>query len=92
VDYLFHVSANGTLDPRVSYTHTDKHYASIFENPFYLMAARNLLDASIDWVVGKWDTQIYGTNLTDQIYEIAGGTDVYYGPPRQAGIQATYRF
>lgn len=92
VDYTFHVSANGTLDPRVTYSHTDKQYASIFQNPFYEMAARNLVDASIDWVVGHWDAQVWAKNLTNQTYEIAGGNNVYYGPPRQAGLQGTYRF
>jgi iron complex outermembrane receptor protein len=91
VDYLFHFG-NGTIDPRVTYSHTDQQYASIFEVPYNLMQARNLIDASIDWNVDKWDLQLFGTNLTNQLYIIAGGNPVYYGPPRQAGVQATYHF
>jgi iron complex outermembrane receptor protein len=91
VDYTVHLG-NGTVDPRLTFSHVDKQYASIFQDQFNLMQARNLLDASIDWVVGKWDTQVFATNLTDQTYIIAGGNPIYYGPPRQLGIQATYHF
>ena len=91
VDYLFHVGM-GTIDPRVTFSHTDQQYDSIFENPYNLMQARNLWNASVDWVVNKWDLQLFGTNLGNQTYIIAGGNPLYYGPPRQGGIQATYRF
>jgi iron complex outermembrane receptor protein len=92
VDYQFHLGSTSVIDPRVTYTHVDKQYASIFEYQFNLMQARNLLDASIDWTAGKWDVQLFSTNLTNQLYVISGGASFYYGPPRQAGIQATYHF
>jgi iron complex outermembrane receptor protein len=93
VDYQFHVGA-GTIDPRLTYAHTDQQYDSIFETPFNLLGARNLLSGSIDWTVGKWDTQIFGTNLTNATYVIGNGNGnvVYYGNPRQIGVQATYHF
>lgn len=91
VDYNFNTGI-GVVDPRVTFSHTDQQYASIFENQYNLMQARNLLSASVDWIVNKWDVQLYGTNLTDQIYIIAGGNPLYYGAPRQGGLQATYRF
>ncbi|HLK71355.1 MAG TPA: TonB-dependent receptor, partial [Steroidobacteraceae bacterium] len=91
VDYMFHVG-NGTIDPRVTFSHTDAQYDSIFEVPYNLMQARNLLDASIDWVVGRWDTQVFGTNLGNQTYIIAGGDPLYYGPPRQLGLQVLFHF
>jgi len=91
VDYQFHVG-NGTIDPRVTFSHTDQQYASIFQVPYNLMEARNLWNASVDWVVGKWDTQLYGTNLSNQTYIIAAGNPIYYGAPRQLGLQETFRF
>ncbi len=91
VDYVFHVG-NGTIDPRVTFSHTDAQYASIFEVPYNLMQARNLWDASADWAVGKWDTQLYGKNLSNETYIIAGGNPVYYGAPRQLGLQETFHF
>lgn len=90
-DYQFHVG-NGTIDPRVTFSHTDQQYASIFEVPYNLMEARNLWSGSVDWVVGKWDTQLYGTNLSNQTYIIAGGNPLYYGAPRQLGLQETFHF
>ncbi len=62
VDYQFHVG-NGIIDPRVTFSHIDQQYASIFEVPYNVMQARNLLNASADWIIGKWDAQLYGTNL-----------------------------
>jgi hypothetical protein len=91
IDYNFPVGM-GTIDPRVTFSHTDQQYASIFQVPYYRMEARNLWDASIDWVTGHWDTQLFGRNLTNQTYIIAGGNPVYYGSPRQAGVQLTYHF
>lgn len=91
VDYLFPVGI-GTLDPRVTYSYTSHQYASIFEIPYNEMGARHLVDASADWVVNKWDVQLWGKNLTNQIYVIDGGNPLYYGAPRQVGFQGTYTF
>jgi len=92
IDYRFRVGG-GTVDPRVQYTHTDHQYASIFQDSdFYYMGTRNLWNASVDWLSGKWDAQLYGTNLSNEIYVVAGGDPLYYGAPRQAGIQVTYSF
>ena len=92
LDYLFYVG-NGSLDPRVTFSHTDKQWASIFQDSTYnLMGARNLWNASLDWVVNKWDLQLYGTNLSNETYVVAGGNPLYYGAPRQEGVQGTYRF
>jgi hypothetical protein len=86
-----HVGA-GVIDPRVTFAHTDKQYASIFEVPYNLMQARNLWNATIDWTLGKWDTQLYGTNLSNQTYVIAGGNPIYFGAPRQLGLQEVFHF
>jgi len=87
----------GTLDPRLIFSHTDRQYDSIFQTPFNAFQARNLLNASVDWLVGQWDVQLYGTNLTNQVYIIDGGdigfgTPEIYGPPRQLGLQIRRQF
>jgi len=89
---------NGTLEPRVSYSHTDKQYASIFQTDnYYLMGVRNLYGADLDYRAGPWLVDVYGTNLTNKTY-IAGYApsgnlnEVYYGNPRQYGLRLTYQY
>jgi iron complex outermembrane receptor protein len=91
VDYSFPLGS-GALDPRVTFSHTDKQYASIFENAYNEMGARNLLNASADYIINHWDVQLYGTNLNNETYIISGGNPLYYGAPRQYGVQGTYKF
>jgi iron complex outermembrane receptor protein len=93
VDYRFHVGG-GVLDPRVSFSHTDRQWDSIFQDSRYnLMPASNLWDAAVSWMAGEWIVRVYGTNLTNKTYIIAGGNPtIYYGAPRQEGIQVTYHF
>ncbi len=92
IDYRIRIG-NGALDPRVTYHHTDKQYASVFENAYSEMGVRNLLGATLDWGDGDWDVQLYGTNLTNQIYLVGtGGATVNYGNPRQMGFQFTRQF
>jgi iron complex outermembrane recepter protein len=92
VDYKFPIWL-GTLDPRVTYDYTSKQYGAIFENNYNELGKRSLVGASMDWVVGKWDTQLYMTNLTNETYITANaGSTIYYGPPRQYGLQARYKF
>ena len=90
---------NGTLEPRVTYSHTDKQYGSIFQtNSYWLMGARNLWGADLQYTSGPWLVDAYGTNLTDETYISgyygAGGNlnDVFYGPPRQYGLRLNYTF
>lgn len=92
VDYRFRVG-HGILDPRVSFSHTDRQWDSIFESQYNMMGARNLWNASLSWMTGDWIVRFYGTNLTNETYVIASGNPtLYYGPPRQEGIEVTYHF
>lgn len=92
IDYQIRIGT-GFLDPRVTYHHTDKQYSSLYENAYSEMGPRNLLGATLDWVYGLWDVQLYGTNLTNQIYLVgSGGATVNYGEPRQMGFQFTRHF
>jgi iron complex outermembrane recepter protein len=93
LDYRFQV-AGGVIDPGVTYSHTDRQWDSIFQDSRYnLMPARNLWNANVNWLMGNWVFKVYGTNLTNETYIIAGGNPIiYYGAPRQEGIQVTYHF
>jgi iron complex outermembrane receptor protein len=91
IDYAFPIGGSAVLDPRVTFSHTDSQYASIFQNPYTEMGARNLLDASADYSRGNWLVQLYGKNLTNQVYIVGDTiTNVFYGSPRQVGLRASY--
>ena len=91
VDYAFTFGNGAVVDPRLTFSHTDKQYASIFQNPYTEMGERNLLDGSIDYTKGPWLVQLWGKNLTNQTYIVGDTiTNVFYGAPRTAGLRATY--
>jgi iron complex outermembrane recepter protein len=94
VDYSIPL-ASGVLDPRITYSYTDKQWVSIFQDsPYNLLESRRLLGANLDYVSGPWTVSLYGTNLTNQTY--LSGTDgtnnVYYGAPRQFGLRLMRTF
>ncbi|HEX4025862.1 MAG TPA: TonB-dependent receptor [Steroidobacteraceae bacterium] len=92
VDYAIPVG-NGALDPRVTFSHTDKQYVSIFETPYNEMGSRNLWNGNLDYVTGRWNLQLYATNIFNKTYVLGNtGTDVFYGAPRQFGFHGTYTF
>jgi iron complex outermembrane receptor protein len=86
--------AGNTLRPRVTFTHVDKQFASLFQSDnFFLMNARNLLGANVTYEAGPWRAEVYGTNLTNEVYVSAyNGTYEFYGNPRQYGLEITRRF
>jgi iron complex outermembrane recepter protein len=93
VEYGFDF-AGGSLTPRVTYAHTDKQYASIFQNDnYYLLDARNLWGATVSYERSNWLVQAYGINLSNSVY-VAGtnGQNVYYGAPRQIGLRVNHKF
>ena len=90
---------DASLTPRVSYSHMDKQYASIFQtDTFFLMSARNLWGADLQYAAGPWTVDLYGQNLTNDVY-VSGFygsatriNDVFYGDPRQLGVRFTLNF
>jgi iron complex outermembrane receptor protein len=82
-------TGSGSVMPRVNYTHVDKQYASLFQTDgYFLMRARNLLNANVSYENGPWHGEVYMSNVTNQVYESAySGNYVYYGAPRQYGIR-----
>lgn len=91
VDYRFRVG-NGTFDPQVMFSHMSSQYSGIYDIPYFYMPARNLWNAYINYTVGRWDMQLFGTNLTNEIYANNIGTTITYGAPRSGGIQASFKF
>lgn len=93
IDYLLPLATGDQkLDPRLSYSHTDRQYVSIFETPYNEMQARNLWNASIDWIAGAWVVRAYGLNLSNKTYIIGENGTVNYGPRRQYGLSVTRTF
>lgn len=85
----------GSLDPRVTYSYTGKQWVSIYQDsPFNLLGARRLVGANLDYEVGPWTVDAYGTNLTNQVYLSGtnGTANVYYGAPRQFGLRVMRTF
>jgi iron complex outermembrane receptor protein len=92
VDYAIPVG-DYTLRPRVTYTHIDSQYASVFQSNFYYLPARNLLGATLSYEAGPWLAQAFGKNLTNQIYpDGINGQTVFYGDPRVFGIRVNRKF
>ncbi len=92
IDYGLPVAGN-TLRPRLTLSYVGSQYASFFQTPYYFMPSRTLLGANVDYEVGPWLVDFYGTNLTNRLY-ISGndGTNQYYGAPRQWGFRLNYAF
>jgi iron complex outermembrane receptor protein len=101
VDYGIPLGDN-TLRPRVSFSHTDKQYAGLFQNDDYLlMGSRDLWNVSLSYEAKTWTTEIYCNNCSNRVYAQGmgyihgGGTigqDIYYGNPRQFGIRVKRTF
>ncbi len=82
------------LQPRVQFSYTSKQFSNILqENDYYEMNQRDLWNAYLDFIDGRWNTSLYGTNLSNETYtQNQTGTTVLYGPPRQYGIKTTFTF
>ncbi len=96
LDYGFAVGAN-VLRPQVSISHTGQEYASLFQQDhFFLIPARDIVNAALTYEAGQWRAQAYVTNLADKVYvsgySIPDGNQEYYGAPRQMGVRISKRF
>jgi iron complex outermembrane receptor protein len=94
IDYAIRIGC-GALTPRLNFSHTDKQYGCIFQTDNSCeMGARNLWGANLDYALGPWQAWVYGTNLTNKTYISSnnGQSYVFYGPPRQYGMQVRFRF
>ncbi len=98
LSYLYNLTGNSSLSPRIDYSFTGKQYASIFQNTgFYLLSSRSLLDMYLTYSWKSWDVQAYAHNLTNETY-IAGiggdntPVDAFYGNPRTFGVSIRTKF
>ena len=93
--YQFDLDGGDKLTPRVNFAHESSQWATLLDNASLgdLIAPRDLLGAQLEWQHGDYVVTLYGTNLTDQIYETALNTGTRYaGPPRQFGIRVMKPF
>ena len=92
----------GELIGRLDYIHKTKIYHDTGNSPFLRQEGYALLNARLSFenAGGKWALSIFGTNLTDKHYTLAG-TDllgnigfvqVQYARPREWGVNLKYRF
>jgi outer membrane receptor protein involved in Fe transport len=94
VGYEFLVG-NGIVRPRVNFAYTGKAYGSLFQTTdTFIMNARALWNANLDFENGPWTVSAYGTNLTNVWYQTDSGstTNTFWGAPRQVGIRFTRKF
>jgi iron complex outermembrane recepter protein len=94
VGYEFLVG-NGTIRPRVNFAYTGQAYGSLFQTTdTFLMKARALWNANLDFENGPWTVSAYGTNLTNVWYQTDAGsvTNTFWGSPRQVGIRFSRKF
>lgn len=98
LSYLYTLTGDSSLSPRVDYSFTGKQYASIFQNTdFFLLSSRSLLDLYLTYTWKSWDVQAYAHNLTNEIYIAGIGGDnapvnAFYGNPRTFGVSVKTKF
>jgi iron complex outermembrane receptor protein len=96
VDYAFQMSNGATVTPMVSLNHSDTAFSSILQQPgdnYYTTDARDLVNVSITYVKDDWNVQLFGTNVTDDLYiEGVTGSNVLYSDPQVWGVRARMDF
>ena len=74
---------------------------SLYADPALMQRGYGLLNASLAYtgVGGRWQTEIYARNLTDELYaetilrrDPLSGTKRFWGAPRTVGMRASYRW
>jgi iron complex outermembrane recepter protein len=93
VQYGFPIG-EASLQPRVQFSYDSKQYSNILQNnDYYEMNQRDLWNAYLDFIDGRWLTTAYVTNLGNETYLTQNnGETVLYGPPRQYGLKTTFTF
>ncbi|CAN5200041.1 TonB-dependent receptor [soil metagenome] len=94
VQYDFSIG-NGTLTPRLDYSHISDSWASIFANEALgdHLEDRDIVNAQLTYETGDWMLQAYSTNLGDLEYVASVKTGQRYaGAPRQYGLRLTRNF
>src|SRR5690606_5804412 len=93
--------AGGELAFGVEYRHQSTMSFSLYADPVLVQRAYGLLNASLAYTgaSGRWDTEIYARNLTDELYaetilrrDPVSGTRRLWGAPRTVGMRVGYRW
>jgi iron complex outermembrane receptor protein len=104
VSYTFHPGANWSLTPRVDWSHTAEQFfdagnsAEIAQNEAIDLLSASLTLASDD---DKWRIVLGGSNLSDELYPVAGTSslttasgysEIIYARPRSVTLNVTRNF
>jgi iron complex outermembrane receptor protein len=104
MSYTFHPGANWSLTPRVDWSHTAEQFfdagnsAEIAQNEAIDLLSASLTLASDD---DKWRIVLGGSNLTDELYPVAGTSslttasgysEIIYARPRSVTLNVTRNF
>jgi iron complex outermembrane receptor protein len=93
--YEFTFGGGDTLTPRLSYAHVSQQWATLFEDRTLgdRIEARNIWNAQVAWMHGKFVTTLFGTNITDEHYVGAINSGLRFaGLPRQFGLRMMKTF
>lgn len=92
----------GTLSLRGDYAWRDRTYKDALNTPELVQEELGLLyaAATLESVDGRWLFTLFGDNLTDETYIVAGASNIpqfglvvaTYGRPRTWGLSVRYRF
>ncbi|TAK53857.1 MAG: TonB-dependent receptor [Gammaproteobacteria bacterium] len=101
-EYTWSLPAGNRLTMRADYTYKSKVYHDATNSDVIAQPGFGLARARVTWETagGRWQLAIFGTNLTDERYTLSGVdslgslgfADAQFGPPREWGLQASYRF
>ena len=94
VQYTLQLSSDTTLTPRMDYAYVGSQYTNLLYSPVTdLLPSRSLLSAQLALERRAWLVEAYGRNLANREY-VTGqfNNNEFYGPPREYGLRASYRF
>jgi iron complex outermembrane receptor protein len=101
LNYRFPVGDDGEIMPQINYAYTGSQFTQVFQaaadGDFFKLDARRLVNVSVKYTTGQWESQVFCNNCGNQVW-IAGDGGVsqgnvwYYGSPRQIGIRFNRKF
>jgi len=102
LQYATQLQRLGTLSLRGDYAWRDRTYKDALNTPELVQEELGLLyaAATLESVDGRWLFTLFGDNLTDETYIVAGASNIpqfglvvaTYGRPRTWGLSVRYRF
>jgi iron complex outermembrane recepter protein len=93
VGYAFDFSNGASLEPSVSFFHTDESENRLIQGePYFKVFERDLVNASLTYERNDWTVQLFINNATDELYNLSAGDYVLYGEPRTYGLRLRMNF